>query len=107
MFPTSPTLASTDAMQLGLRGVLGKEHRTAGRAVASPPEQDVQVVVPTVTPRAASQLPLPAPDIKKLGSDINIIFSVIDWDSRYWTPTQCCPMPKLIWENQPGHHLGQ
>lgn len=102
VFYTSPTLAGTDAMQLGLRGVLGKTTAQPGELL-TPLNKDVQVVDADGKPIVLQANYRYLLNIKKLGSDINIIFSVIDWDSKILDADfSNAPMPKLIWENTEG-----
>lgn len=102
VFYTSPTLAGTDAMQLGLRGVLGKTTAAPG-SLLTPLNKEVKVVDDAGNPIVLQANYRYLLNIKKLGSDINIIFSVIDWDSKILDADfSNAPMPKLIWENSQG-----
>lgn len=102
VFYTSPTLAGTDAMVLGLRGVLGKTTAQPGELL-TPLNKDVQVVDGAGNPLVLQANYRYLLNIKKLGSDINIIFSVIDWDSKILDADfSNAPMPKLMWENTEG-----
>ena len=102
VFYTSPTLAGTDPMQLGLRGVLGKSTAKPGELL-TPLNKDVKVVDGAGDPIVLKANYRYLLNIKKLGSDINVIFSVIDWDSKILDADfSNAPMPKLIWENAQG-----
>ena len=102
VFYTSPTLAGTDPMQLGLRGVLGKTTAKPGELL-TPLNKDVKVVDADGNPIVLQANYRYLLNIKKLGSDINVIFSIIDWDSKILDADfSNAPMPKLIWENTQG-----
>ena len=102
VFYTSPTLAGTDPMKLGLRGVLGKSTAQPGELL-TPLNKDVEV-----KKNNGAELVLEANyryllEIKKLGSDINVIFNVIEWDSKILDADfSNAPAPKLICENATG-----
>lgn len=102
VFYTSPTLAGTDPMKLGLRGVLGKTNAQPGELL-TPLNKDVNVVNGdgnTIVLQANYRYLL---KISKLGSDINVIFSILDWDSKILDGDfSNAPMPELICENAAG-----
>lgn len=101
-FYTSPTLAGTDAMKLGLRGVLGKTTAAAGELL-TPLNKDVEVKNEAGDPIVLKANYRYILNIKKLGSDINIAFSIVDWDSKVLDADfSNAPTPKLIWENAEG-----
>ena len=102
VFYTSPTLAGTDPMVLGLRGVLGKTTAQPGELL-TPLNKDVRVVDDAGNPLVLKANYRYLLNIKKLGSDINVIFSVIDWDSKILDADfSNAPMPRLMWENSQG-----
>lgn len=101
-FYTSPTLAGTAAMKLGLRGVLGKSTAQPGELL-TPLNKDVDVVDASGNPIVLKANYRYVLNIKKLGSDVNVVFSIIDWDSKILDADfSNAPMPKLICENSQG-----
>lgn len=102
VFYTSPTLAGTDPMKLGLRGVLGKSTAQPGELL-TPLNKDVDVLKDDGTSLVLTANTRYLLKIKKLGSDINVAFSIEDWDSKILDADfSNAPMPKLICEDATG-----
>lgn len=102
VFYTSPTLAGAGPMKLGLRGVLGKTTAQPGELL-TPLNKDVHVTDADGNPIVLKANNRYVINIKKLGSDVNVVFSVIDWDSKILDADfSNAPLPKLISEDAQG-----
>lgn len=104
-FYTSPTLGGeteAEAMQLGLRGVLGKQSAEPG-SVLTPLNFNVPVVDADKNPIELKANYRYVLKILRLSPDVHVTFSVIDWNSEILdADLSNSPMPKLIWENSQG-----
>lgn len=101
-FYTSPTLGGTDPMTLGLRGVLGKSSAQPGELLTRL-NKDVKVATADGTAIQLKANYRYLINIQKLGSDVNVAFSILDWDSRVLDADfSNAPMPILMCENAQG-----